>query len=92
MLDSTSNIMNNNEIFTFADIKTIPLQPNYHLKMLGQLKGYHLNAKRNAKFSLLSSLEIFSKFVVCDPWLNNVVNEEISFLKYNKIVNPYHFE
>jgi hypothetical protein len=70
--------------------KINPLQPNFHYKMLNQLKNYHLNAKKRPDFSLLQSLQIFSKFCVTDIWLNRVVNEEIEFLKTHKINNPYH--
>ena len=67
-----------------------PLQPDFHFKMLSQIKAYHENAKNNPKFSLLSSLEIISKFCVTDSWLNTVISEEIEFLRQNNVKNPYH--
>ena len=81
------------EFFTesMAEMNKInPLHPGFHMKMLTQLKNYHLNAKRNPKFSLLTSLQIFSKFCVTDIWLNKIVNEEIEFLKIKNLTNPYY--
>jgi len=46
-----------------------PLNEKYHKKMLQQLQAYHNTAKSNKEFSLVSSLEVLSKFVVTDFWL-----------------------
>lgn len=70
--------------------KINPLLPNFHYKMLKQLKNYHMAAKKNPNFSLLQSLKVLSKFCTTDIWLNRIVNEEIDFLKYKKVKNPYH--
>ena len=89
------HIKKNFDLSFFADNlekinSTTPMNPRYHKKMLQQLQGYHQTAKQNQHFSLVNSLEIFSKFVITDFWLNTVVNEEIKFLKLNNLSNPYH--
>ena len=69
-----------------------PLNEKYHKKMLQQLQAYHNTAKSNKEFSLVSSLEVLSKFVVTDFWLTTIITEEIRFLKVHNLKNPYYPE
>ena len=68
------------------------MNEKYHRKMLQQLQAYHSTAKANKEFSLVKSLEVLSKFVVTDFWLTTVITEEIRFLKYHNLKNPYYPE
>lgn len=69
-----------------------PMNEKYHKKMLQQLQAYHKTAQSNKEFSLISSLEVLSKFVVTDFWLTTVITEEIRFLKIHNVKNPYYPE
>ncbi len=69
-----------------------PINEKYHKKMLQQLQAYHSTAKANKEFSLVSSLEILSKFVMTDFWLTTIITEEIRFLKVHNLRNPYYPE
>jgi hypothetical protein len=83
-------------LFSIIDrINEYPGQPKnerYHKKMLQQLQTYHSTAKSNKEFSLVSSLEVLSKFVITDFWLSTIISEEIRFLKLHNVENPYHPE
>jgi len=69
-----------------------PMNEKYHKKMLQQLQAYHKTAKANKEFSLISSLEVLSKFVMTDFWLTTIIMEEIRFLKVHNLRNPYYPE
>ena len=69
-----------------------PINEKYHKKMLQQLQNYHNTARANKEFSLVSSLEVLSKFVITDFWLTTVITEEIRFLKVHNLNNPYYPE
>lgn len=69
-----------------------PRNEKYHKKMLQQLQAYHNTAKANKEFSLVSSLEVLSKFVMTDFWLTTIITEEIRFLKVHNLRNPYWVE
>lgn len=69
-----------------------PLNEKYHKKMLQQLKNYHTTAKQNKEFSLVSSLEVLSKFVQTDFWLTTLIAEELRFLRAHNVTNPYYPE
>ena len=69
-----------------------PMNEKYHKKMLQQLQAYHATAKSNKDFSLVSSLEVLSKFVITDFWLTTVITEEIRFLRVHNLTNPYYPE
>ena len=64
-----------------------PTNEKYHKKMLQQLQAYHNTAKANKEFSLISSLEVLSKFVITDFWLTTIITEEIRFLKVHNLTN-----
>ena len=75
-----------------SDYPGQPRNEKYHKKMLQQLQAYHNTAKANKEFSLVSSLEVLSKFVLTDFWLTTIITEEIRFLKVHNLRNPYYPE
>lgn len=79
-------------IETIAQYPGQPINEKYHKKMLQQLQAYHNTAKSNKEFSLISSLEVLSKFVVTDFFLSTIIAEEIRFLRIHNVKNPYYPE
>ena len=67
-----------------------PSNYGLHQRMLRLYKQYHTTAKLNSSFSLRQTLFYFQKIIQSsDPWLNQLVSDELMLLTQQAVDNPY---
>ena len=67
-----------------------PSNYGLHQRMLRLYKQYHTTAKLNSSFSLKKTLFYFQKIIQSsDPWLNQLVSDELLLLTQQAVDNPY---